>query len=339
MDHKSVEISVKGKWYRVPALDVLGKSIVRKGSLLKIAYVKDEQWLETPVEDPALCIKALKEEHSRDLHADIFTFCQKLPATQPQYPYPLEWESVAAIRITTFDEWWNLLSQETRKNVRRAQKRGITVQVKKLDSDLLQSLVELNNDSPVRQGKVYTHYGKTFSQVVKDQEDFLEHSDYICAYHDTELVGVVKLVYRGNIASILTFLPKASHSDKRPANALMAKVVELCAQKKLLYVTFGLFNYQNKRETSLREFKTRNGFTEIAIPRYYVPLTMKGALAVRLKLYHGLIGILPHRAITLLISIRAKVYSLKMSRCSSMIEQPNCNRQMGRLNPPAGSNI
>jgi hypothetical protein len=247
MANKSVEISVKGKWFCVPALDVNGKSIVRKGNFLKIAYVKDEQWLETSVEDPVQCVNALKEERSGGLHADIFTFSQKLPATQPQYSYHVEWESVATIRITTFEEWWNGLSQEGRKNVRRSQKRGVTVQVKQLDLGLLQSLVELNNDSPVRQGKVYTHFGKTLSQVTKDQEDFLDRSDYICAYHEDELIGVVKLVYRGDIASILTFLPKASHSDKRPANALMAKVVEVCAQKKLLYVTFGLFNYASSR--------------------------------------------------------------------------------------------
>lgn len=339
MANESVEISIKGKWFRVPALNVSGESIVIKGRFLRIAYVKDEQWLETPVEDPMRCIKALKDEQSGDLRADIFTFCQKLPAIQPLYSYYKEWESVAAIRITTFEKWWNGLAQETRKNVRRSQKRGIVVQVRKLDCDLLESLVELNNDSPLRQGKAYTHFGKTLSQVTRDQEDFLDRSDYICAYQEDELVGVVKLVYRGNIASILTFLSKGSHSDKRPANALIAKVVEVCEKKKMLYVTFGLFNYHNKRDTSLREFKIRNGFEEITVPRYFVPLNYRGSIGVRLHLYHGLMGLLPHSTITLLVGIRAKLYGLKMSRCSSTTEQSNRNRQMGRLNPPAGSNL
>lgn len=339
MSNESVEISVKGKWFRVPALKVNGKSIIRKGRWLKIAYVNAEQWLETPVDDPALCIKALKEEQSGDLRADVFTFCQKLPATQPQYPYHFEWESVAAIRITTFKDWWEGLSQESRKNVRRAQKRDVVVQVKKLDRHLIEALVELNNDSPVRQGRAYTHYGKTLSQVAKDQEDFLDRCDYICAYHESELIGVVKLIYRGDIASILTFLPKSSHSDKRPANALMAKVVEICEEKKMSYLTFGLFNYNKRGETSLREFKIRNGFNEIPVPRYYVPLTFKGAIGVRFNLHHGLIALLPRNVIKLLVNARAKLYELKVSRCSSMIERSNRNRRMGRLNPPAGSNF
>src|SRR5208283_5211791 len=101
---------------------------------------------------------------------------------------------------------------------------------------------------------------KTLDQVTKDQASFLTRSDYICAYVGNELIGVVKLVYKGEVASILTFLPKASQHDKRPANALMAKTVELCEKKNVSHLTFGKFNYGNKRDTTLREFKIRNGF-------------------------------------------------------------------------------
>ena len=36
---------------------------------------------------------------------------------------------------------------------------------------------------------------------------------------------------RRKLASILQFLPKASQQDKRPANALIAKAVEICETK------------------------------------------------------------------------------------------------------------
>ena len=35
----------------------------------------------------------------RTVKADIFTFAQMPTRTQPKYPYPIEWESVAAIHI------------------------------------------------------------------------------------------------------------------------------------------------------------------------------------------------------------------------------------------------
>jgi hypothetical protein len=339
MANEVIEIAIKGKWFEVPALSVDGKHLVVKGTWLKLAYVNNEQWLESEVEDPNRCVKMLKGQRPDGIRADLFTFSQKLPATNPKYDYSLEWDSVAAVRVTSFKDWWERLPQETRKNVRRSQKRGVVVEAKKLDDALIRDLYILNNESAVRQGKVFTHFGKTLEQVARDQVDYLDRSDYICAYFENELVGVLKLVYRGEVASILTFVPKTSHSDKRPANALIAKAVELCDAKKLTYLTYGMFNYGNKRNTPLREFKIRNGFGEVLVPRYYVPLTAKGTVALKLKLHRGFIGLLPHSVITFLVNVRAKVYTFPaLGRCSSTPERPNRIRQMECSTPPAGSN-
>ena len=335
------EIYVKGKWVRVPALDVDGKIIAVRGTWLKVAIVRSEEWLETEMENPDGCIKELKRKRPSGERADIFTFTQKLPATQPKYQYPMEWDSVAAIQITSFTAWWERLPQATRKNVRRAEKRGVVVTLREFDNDLIKGLAELNNDSPIRQGVHNVQYGKSLDQIKKDYSSFLDRSDLICAYFRTELIGFMKIVYRGEVASILNFLPKASHDDKRPANALVAKAVELCAAKGMSYLTYGMFNYGNKRDSPLREFKIRNGFGEILVPRFYVPLTGWGALCMKLQLHRGALGILPHRVITLGVAARAKWNNIKcsISRCSSMPEQPNCIRQTGRSNPPAGSNL
>jgi hypothetical protein len=335
----SIEISVKGKWMRVPALDVNGTTIIVKKKLVKLAVIEGEEWLERELEDPELCVRRLKERSHR-LRADIFTFAQKPPGTCPKYKYPMECDSVAAIRLTTFNEWWEKLPQESRKNVRRSQKRGVVVTIKHLDDELIKGIIGVNNDSPVRQGRRYAHYGKTFDQVKKDQLSFLDRSDFICAYLGDELIGFMKLVYRGEVASILQMLPKASHQDKRPANALLAKAVELCETRGISYLTYGMFNYGNKRDNSLRDFKIRNGFEEMLTPRFYVPLTVWGSLSMKLKIHRGLLGILPHRVIELAIKARAVWYKHKesTSRCSSMSERSTCNRQMGCSNPPAGSN-
>ena len=320
----SIDISVKGQWIRVPALDIGGQKLVVRGRWLKRAIVWDEDWLESEISDPGLCVKALKEHDFGGLQADIFTFVQKPPATTPQYDYPLAWESVAVASTSSFKEWWEKLPQETRKNVRRSQKRGVTVRVCQLDEDLIKGLVDLNNDSPFRQRKRYRHYGKNYDQVRKDHLSFLDRSELIGAYFGDELIGFLKLVYRGEIASILEFLPKISHCDKRPANALMAKAVELCDEKEIPYLTYGLFNYGNIRESSLREFKIRNGFSEMLVPRFYVPLTTKGRLCMKLRLHHGLLGILPHSLINLGVGVRGNWHNFKqsLSRRSLMAERP-----------------
>lgn len=340
MTQSSVEISVKGKWISVPALRVEDNVIIVKGKWVKTAVIEAEEWLESEVGSPESCIRRLKKQGRGGLRADIFAFSQKIPASVPHYSYPMNYDSYALVHVTSFNDWWTKLPQESRKNVRRSQKRGVIISVRVMDDKLVQDLVGLNNDSPIRQGKRFTHYGKSFDQVKKDQMSFLDRSDYICAYAKDELIGVLKLVYRGDSASILTLLSKASHSDKRPSNALLAKAVELCEAKGIPYLMYGKLNYGNKRESSLRDFKIRHGFKEILLPRYFVPLTLWGALCVKSGLHNGPLGVLPPSVITFGIFVRNKCYSLwqAIRRCSSTVEQSNCNRQMERSIPPAGSN-
>lgn len=336
----SIEISVKGKWLKVPTLTVEGKNIIVKGRWVRKAIVEAEEWLETEVEDPELCVRTLKAQPSHGLRADIFSFTQKLPATSPKYSYPMEWHSTAVVRISTFKEWWDKLPQETRKNVRRSQKRDVVISVKSLDDELIRGIVEVNNDSPVRQKVPFAHYGKTFEQVKKDQSSFLDRSDFICAYLGSELIGFMKIVHRGEVASILQMLPRASHYDKRPANALVAKAIEVCEAKGVSYLTYGMFNYGNKGDSPLRDFKIRNGFEEMLVPRFYVPLNIRGSMCMKMKLHRGLLGVVPHSVITAGLRARATWYDFKqkMGRCSSMSERSNRNRQMECSNPPAGSN-
>ena len=341
MADSGVEISVKGKWVRVPALDVNGRTVVVRGKWIRLAAIHDEAWLETEVENPEIYVKKLKEQGPNGLRADVFTFAQKPPSILPQFKYPVEWDSIAAIRLGSFKDWWEKLPQETRKNVRRSQKRGVVVRVAELDDNLIRGIRDVNNDSAVRQGIRNAHYGKSLDQVKKDYSSFLDRSKFICAFSENELIGFLKIVCRGEVASIVSFTPKQSDHDKRPANALIAKAVELCEERGMSCLTYGMFNYGNKRDSSLREFKVRNGFEEILVPRFYVPLTRWGTLTVKLRLHRGLLGILPQSVISIGVSARTKWYHLKqsVSRCSSMVEQPKCNRQTGRSNPPAGSTV
>ena len=322
---ESLEISIKGQWTTVPALDVGGRKVVVGGRWVKVAVIHDDDWLEGEIEDPEQCLKIIRECHSDGLAADLFTFAQKLPSIHPKYSYPMEWDSVAAIQLTSFTDWWEKsLPQESRKNARRAVKRGVVVEVRALDDALIGGIVELNNDSPIRQGVPFAYYGKPFDQVSKDYSSFVDRSDFICAYFGEELVGLIKIVYSGKVGAIMQLLTKSSHYDKRPANALLVKAVERCLERGVSYLMYGQYRYGNKRKSSLIEFKDRNGFKEILIPRYYVPLTIKGRVCLRMNLHRDLVGILPEGAIRVVANLRTKWYDLKLSasRCSSMLERP-----------------
>ena len=87
---------------------------------------------------------------------------------------------------------------------------------------------------------------------------------------------------------------------------------------------YGKYRYGNKDKSSLIDFKHRNGFEEVLVPRYYVPLTLRGSVCLRLKLHRGPLGLFPESAIRVGADLRAKWYKLRLSagRCSSMAEQP-----------------
>ncbi len=335
----TTEISIRGEWVRVPAVAIGGKNLVVTGRWVKVAWIQSEDWLETELEDPETCVEELIRRRKTGLRADVFTFAQKPPSSTRRYAYPIDPDSIAVAYVPSFREWWEHLPQETRKNVRRAQKRGVEVTVRQFTDELVRGIVEVNNESPVRQGRRFPHFGKSFQEVKRDYSSFLDRSDFICANHGTEIIGIIKVVYRGDVASILQLLVKLGHQDKRPANALLAKAMETCANKGISCVTYGRFNYGNKGGNSLLEFKIRHGFQEVLVPRYYVPLTVRGAAWRKLKLYRGLMGILPGGIIAVGLKSRLLWNSAKsvISRCSSTPEQPKCNRQMERSSPPAGS--
>jgi GNAT superfamily N-acetyltransferase len=325
-----IEISVKGKWIKVPSFQWENSTIVITGSSIKTARVHDEAWIGTELKDPDLCLRKLREAGHR---ADLFTFTQMPPGRPPEYEYQCEPDSIALIRLTNFNDWWEGLPQETRKNVRRAEKRGVRVEAKAFDYELVQNLVELNNSSPIRQGRRYPHYGKSFDETKRDYCSFADRSDFLCAYFEDEFIGFLKVVYREQVASVLNLCTKESHQDKRPANALINVAVERCAARGISYLTYGFFNYGNKRDTQITQFKIRNGFEEALIPRYFVPLTVWGQVYIRFGFHRGMLGMFPNRVILTSLTVRAKSYQVWMwliSRCSSMLERPNCDRQMGR---------
>jgi hypothetical protein len=304
---KVVEIPVKG--VMVPSVEIAGREVIVTGGWVKTALIRDEEFTQSKsVDDPEAFLAGLKQS---GLHADVLTFFQRPPDVQPKFSYPLEWENYAAVPVTTFEAWWDKLPQESRKNTRRAAKRGVEVKVVPFDDELARGIHKICNETPVRQGRPFWHYGKDFETVKREHATYAECSDFIAAYFEGELIGFIKLVHVDRLASMMAILALNSHYDKRPMNALLAKTMEVCVQKGATYFVYGNYVYGNKKDSSLVEFKRRNGFEKIDFPRYYVPLTWQGKIYVALRLYRGLTGLLPAPLLNLLLQLRAKIYARK----------------------------
>ena len=258
------------------------------------------------VKDPESFLRELKAARSG---ADIFTFTQRLPDTQPKYSYPFELDNLAVVSVTTYEEWFNKrIGTDVKQNIKKASKRGVVVRVAPFDDQFVRGIVDIYNESPIRQGRRFWHYGKDFATVKAETAHCLERSEFIGAYVGDEMIGFVKLLRVGLTNDLVLIVSKQSHFDKKPTNALIAKAVEVCADRGVRYLTYAKFAYGNKANSSLVEFKRRHGFERIDFPRYYAPLTAIGRLAVRLKLYRGLTEMLPEKTLNALINARSWFY-------------------------------
>ena len=58
-------------------------------------------------------------------------------------------------------------------------------------------------------------------------------------------------------------------------------------------LSYARFSYGKKLRDGLADFKESNGFRKVELPRYFVPLTRTGRIALRLGLHHRAIDYLP----------------------------------------------
>ena len=301
------EIRIAGKTFYVPSAEICGRTVVVRGRWLRHAAIKDEDVVEGEIiENPPVFLEELKRSR---LRADIFSFSQKIPDATPKYSYPFEWNNWAGIPLTSFKDWWEKrLPQETRKNVRRAGKRGVIVKISQFDDEFVKGIQGIYNENPIRQGRRFWHFGKDFDTVKWENGTYIKRSDFVGAYFNEELIGFIKVIYVDQAAHIIQILAKAAHQDKRAINALLARTVELCESKGILYLIYGNYIYNRDEKSPFTEFKRRNGFEELRFPRYFIPLSPKGALAIKLGLHRGVKELVPASAIKLLKSLRSQFY-------------------------------
>jgi hypothetical protein len=278
----------------VPQLEI-------SGSFVRTARIADEWYRD--VEDPA----ALVEECRRLGNVDVFTFWQRLPFTEPQHDFPMEWDSLAVLPISTFDHWYKRqINNKTRNLIVKARKKGIVVNKAVFDEPFVNGITRIFNETPIRQERPFIHYGKTAATIQREFSRFLFREEILGAYLDEELVGFSMIADAGRYALLGQIISMIQHRDKSPTNALICDSVALCAERGFQSLVYALWP-----TGSLADFKKHNGFECVRVPRYFIPLTARGHMALKLSLHRKMADVLPESTVMRLKALRSQFYHLR----------------------------
>lgn len=286
---------------------VCNKEIRVSGGLVRIARLDADMYQF--LKEPGTMIDALRASGQR---IDLFTFTQTIVDNTPKYKYPMEWENLAVLPISTFENWWEkTIGFKARNKAKQAEKKGVVLREVPFGGDLVNGIWQIYNETPVRQGRRYPHFGKDLETVYRESATYLEYSTFVGAYLGDELIGFIKMVADedGVQAGLMNIISKISHRDKAPTNALMMQAVRSAASRGIRNIVYSHYAYGKRERDNLTDFKERNGFGRVNLPRYYVPLTPLGRVALKLGLHHRFVDRLPHDMGEKLRELRSKWYN------------------------------
>ena len=104
----------------MPTISLCSREIDIQGRLCRIAQIDGDgyKFLDSP--EPLLA--ELRRSKTR---VDLFTFIQKLSEGPSKYPYPMEWDNMAVLPVSTFDHWWTQqIGFKARNKAKQAEKKG-----------------------------------------------------------------------------------------------------------------------------------------------------------------------------------------------------------------------
>jgi hypothetical protein len=291
-------------------MEILGHKIQIRGRALRIARLDADKYHF--LGDAEAFVSALAKCGTR---IDIFTFMQGLTDRVPRYTYPMEMDNLAAVPVTTFDHWWNhQIRSYPRNRARQAEKKGVILREIPFSDELVKGICDIYNETPVRQGKKFPHFGKSFDVLKREMSTYPDWSFFVGAFFEEKLIGFAKLTTDENRiqANLMHLLSMVEHKEKAPTNALIAHSVRACADRSIAFLVYQNFVYGKKGVDSLSHFKEVNGFERIDLPRYFVPLTPLGSFALKMGFHHKLTERLPAPVLAKAREWRDSIYSRKV---------------------------
>ena len=139
-------------------MTIADKEISVAGNFFRTARLRHE-WCDF-LENPPAALQQLQNGHS---FADLFTFVQDICDNCGNYPFHMETTDIAVLPVTSYKQWWDEIGFKARNKVRKVQKCGVELREVQLDDDFAKGVEAIYNETPIRQGRAFFHYGKNAS--------------------------------------------------------------------------------------------------------------------------------------------------------------------------------
>jgi hypothetical protein len=198
-------------------------------------------------------------------------------------------ETIALLRLRTFQEWLEASGKQMRKvrnMLRKAQKSG--VQVHEIDlgfinGDIVDSIYRIYHDTPIRQGRRYVGYTTTRADLQRRFGN-LTNSLLVGAFLEKSMIGFAHIILGDMVASVRSILSLEQYMGMGSNNAMLAFAIESLCSRMIRFLTYARMGYQ----PGLDMFKKDNGFKRVVLRTHHLALSSRGALATRLNMYRDI---------------------------------------------------
>jgi len=144
-----------------------GRELVIERGLCRVAHLDADDYKF--LDDPEATIAELRGTKAR---IDLFTFLQKLPDTTPKHAYPIEWDNMAVLPISTYENW-RRNQDTTRPILKPFQEESWAIGLRQGDDALLKQVNQFLKDYQARGG-----FDELGGRYLKDQKEAFRKLGY-----------------------------------------------------------------------------------------------------------------------------------------------------------------
>lgn len=303
---KEVFVSVRGVRRPERALEWGGATILAPRRRWGVAMLLDEDYLDGPLVEVGALREALRGLENPPMALRCSSLAHLDTASGDG---AVEWDNRSCLTLSQPQSWVKKqVAKDVREGLRRARREGVEVREIPFDEESFEAIATLFNETPIRQGKRYWHYGKSARQIGEELSPLAGRSVFVGAFLGARLVGFSQIVRLERLRILRTVHVLGSVQAKRvrPVSAMIEWMVQYGWEQGFERLVYGKHNYGGSPNDTLAAFKSRHGFRLTPLRVDYHPLSPWGAWFLAAGLHRSPREMIPAELVHTLKGWRAR---------------------------------